>query len=247
MKALILSLSLMLSYSCTKYAEFSKDAVGVHINPVTMEISHLNEISWLVGTKKEEKVTQSFTFIVDMPKIKQADLDFLADQKGIDSWIVRLIVNRGSETQDLGSLYALFKPKKVARGSQGTGATSSVTLKVFYAAAYASERFRAFRCPAFGHNKRISSMNIKGENEEFSLSVSQSAPYNEKSHLVELTPTAFNAGNSLIGEYFVEIAPYDSQKRLVHASFKRIPMYISVEREDSVRVRSCDGIHPELQ
>jgi hypothetical protein len=247
MKALILSLSLMLSYSCTKYAEFSKGTVGVHIHPVTMEVSHLNEIPWLVGTKKEAKITQSFTFIVDLPKIRQADLDFLTDQKGIDSWIVRLIVNRGSETQDLGSLYALFKPKRVARSSQGTGATTSVTLKVFFAATYASERFRAFKCPAFGHNKRISSMGIKGENDEFSLTVSQSAPYNEKSHLVELTPTAFNAGNSLVGEYFVEIAPYDSKKKLVHSSFKRIPMYVSVEREESVRVRSCDGIHQELQ
>lgn len=246
MKAFILLLAALLS-SCTKYAEFSKSAVGVHISPVTMEVSHLNEIPWPVGQKKEEKITQSFTFIVDMPKIKQADLDFLTDQKGIDAWILRLIINRGSETQDLGSLYALFKPKRVSRGSQGTGATSSVTLKVFYAAAYASERFRAFKCPAFGHNKRISSMEVKGDNEEFSLSVSQAAPYNEKSHLVELTPTAFNAGNSLIGEYFIEIAPYDSQKKLVHSSFKRIPMYISVEREENVRVRSCDGIHPELQ
>lgn len=246
MKALILLL-IALTNSCTKYAEFSKDAVGVHISPVTMDISHLNEISWLVGQKKEEKITQSFTFIVDMPKIKQDDLLFLSEQKGIDAWIIRLIINRGSETQDLGSLYALFKPKKMSRGSQGTGATSSVTLKVFYAAAYASERFRTFKCPAFGHTKRISSMSIKGDNEEFSLSVSMTAPYNEKSNLVELAPTAFNAGNSLIGEYFVEIAPYDSQRKMVHASFKRLPMHISVEREENIRVKSCDGIHQEIE
>ena len=163
-----------------------------------MEISHLNQIEWHVGMNKEETITQSFTFIVDMPKIKQDDLDYLAEHRNVDSWILRLIVTRGSETQDLGSLYTLFKPTKIARGSQ-MGAASSVSLKVFYAAAYASERFRAFKCPAFGHNKTLASFEIAGANEEFSVSLGQVIPYNEKSHLVELTPSAFNGGNSLIG------------------------------------------------
>jgi hypothetical protein len=244
MKALFLTL--VLCYSCTKYADVSRDAIGIQIQPVNMEISHLNEIEWHVGQKKEETITQSFTFIVDMPKIRQDDLNYLAEHRNVDAWIMRLIVNRGSETQDLGSLYTLFNPTKVARGAQG-GAASSVTLKVFYAAAYASERFRSFKCPAFGHNKKVASMGISGENEDFSLTLGQVIPYNEKSHLVELTPSAFNGGNSLIGEYYVEIAAYDSKKKMIHSSFKRIPMHVGVAREESVRVKSCDGVHQEIQ
>ena len=239
-------LTLLLCYSCTRYSEVSRDAIGVQIKPVTMQISHLNEIEWHVGMKKEETITQSFTFIVDMPKIRQDDLDYLAEHRNVDAWIMRLIVNRGSETQDLGSLYTLFNPTKVARGAQG-GAASSVTLKVFYAAAYASERFRAFKCPAFGHNKKLASFEISGANEDFSLSLGQAIPYNEKSHLVELTPSAFNGGNSLIGEYFVEIAAYDSKKKMIHSTFKRLPMHVTVSREESIRVKSCDGIHQEIQ
>lgn len=244
MKALFLTL--ILCFSCTKYAEVSRDAIGIQIEPVQMEISHLNEIGWHVGMKKEEEITQSFTFIVDMPQIKQDDLEYLAEHRNVDAWILRLIVNRGSETQDLGSLYTLFSPTKVARGAQG-GAASSVTLKVFYAAAYASERFRAFKCPAFGHNKKIDTMAITGENEIFSLSLGQALPYNEKSHLVELTPSAFNGGNSLIGEYYVEIAAYDSKRKMINSAFKRLPMHVSVSREDTIRVKSCDGVHQELQ
>lgn len=244
MKALFLTL--LLCFSCTKYAEVSRDSIGIQIHPVQMEISHLNEIEWKVGLKKEEEITQSFTFIVDMPEIKQGDLDYLAANRSVDAWILRLIVNRGSETQDLGSLYTLFNPTKVARGAQG-GAASSVTLKVFYAAAYASQRFRAFKCPAFGHTKKLAAFEITGENEEFSLSLGQALPYNEKSHLVELTPSAFNGGNSLIGEYFVEIAAYDSKKKMIHSAFKRIPMHIAVTREETVRVKSCDGVHEEFK
>ncbi len=244
MKALFLTL--LLCYSCTKYAEVSKDAIGVHIHPIQMEMTHLNDIEWHVGMKKEETITQSFTFIVDMPKIKQSDLDFIAENRNVDAWILRLIVNRGSETQDLGSLYTLFNPKRTGRGTPG-GAASSVTLKVFYAAAYASERFRAFKCPAFSHNKKIVSMELAGTNEEFGISFGQAVPYNEKSHLVELTPSAFNGGNSLIGEYYVEIAAYESKTKMIHSAFKRLPMHVSVTREESVRVKSCDGIHMEIQ
>lgn len=244
MKALFLTL--LLCFSCTKYASFTKDAVGIQIEPVTMEVSHLNEVEWKVGLRKEETITQSITFIIDLPRVRTADLEYLTEQRNIDAWILRLIVNRGSETQDLGSLYALFKPKKVSRGVQA-GVASSVTMKVFYAAAYASERFRSFKCPAFGHSRKISKMAIKGDNEEFTISIGQAIPYLEKSHLVELTPSAFNGGNTLAGDYFIEIAAYDSKRKMILSSFKRIPMYVSVMAEDIVRVQSCDGVHTEIQ
>jgi hypothetical protein len=244
MKAMFLTL--LLCFSCTKYAEFNKDSVGIQIQPVTMGISHLNEVEWDVGLRKEETISQSFTFIIDLPRMKKEDLDYLTEQKGIDAWILRLIVTRGSESQDLGSLYALFQPKKVSRGVN-SGAPSSVTMKVYYAAAYASQRFRSFKCPAFSHNKKIASMDIMGSDEEFAINVGQATPYNEKSQLVELTPSSFNGGNSLVGNYFVEIAAYDSKKKMILSSFKRIPMYVKVSAEESIRIKSCDGIHPEIQ
>lgn len=239
-------LTLLLCFSCTKYASFNRDAVNIQIEPVNMKISHLNDVEWKVGLRREEEISQSFTFIIDLPRMKEEDLDYLNSHKGVDSWILRLIVSRDGQTQDLGSLYALWKPKKVSRGVEA-GAPSSVTMKVYYAAAYASQRFRAFRCPAFGHDKKISSMGISGSDDEFVISLGQAVPYQEKSQLVELTPSSFNGGNSLVGKYYVEIAAYDSNKRLILAPFKRIPMFIDVASEESVRVKSCDGIHSEIQ
>lgn len=244
MKALILTA--FLCFSCTRYAEIKKDAVGVEIAPVQMDISHLKEIEWNVGLKKEETVSQSFTFIVDLPKIKEDDVDYLVQNKSIDAWILRLIVNRGSEVQDLGSLYTLLRPERLGRGSSGDAPTS-VTFKVFYAAAYASERFRSFKCPAFGHDRKLKDIMISGENDDFSLPLGPSAPYNEKSHRVELTPTAFNGGNSLVGNYYVEIATYDSKKKIIHSPFKRIPVFVSVKSEERIQIASCGGIHQEYQ
>jgi hypothetical protein len=244
MKAIILTL--LLCFSCTRYASFSKDAVGLQIAPVAMEITHLNEVEWNIGARREETVSQSITFIVDLPRLRNADLEYLSKERGINAWLVRLIVSRGSETQDLGSLYSPFQPKKFSRGIN-PGSPSSVNLKIYYAAAYASERFRMLRCPVFSHNKNISKMGIRGVNEDFSLALGQAVPYLEKSQLVELSPSSFNAGNSLIGNYFIEIAAFDSNKKIILSSFKRIPMYVSVASEESVNVKSCQGVHPETK
>ena len=246
MKVLLI-LTLSLFYSCTKYADVSKGTAGVTVGPVTMELNRLNEIEWFVGKPKETHVTQSITFVVNMPTVRQDDLDYLTEHKGVNAWIMRLIVNRGSESQDLGSLYAPFRPSRITRGNKGVGAASSVSLKIYYAAAYASERFRAFNCPAFGHRAKISKMSINGSASEFNLSIDQITPYNEKSHLVELAPSSFNGGHSLIGEYFVEIAPYDSKKKVILSSFKRLPQSVVVAREDQINIKSCAGVHPEMQ
>ncbi len=243
MKALFLSV-LILS-SCTKYSKITKDAMGLRVTDVIMKIHNLKEVEWAIGLNKEAIVTQSIVFTVDMPKLDEDDLAHLTELKGVDSWIIRLIAQRGSEKQDLGSLYARFKPKKILRGQFG-GAPSNVTLKIYYAAAYPSERFRTFPCPAFSHTRRITDMKVQGEPTPFDLVFEQKVPYPEKVHLIELSPSAFNGGNSLAGEYFVEIAPYDSDKKVIHAGFKRIPMSVQVVLENNQAVESCLGVHPEM-
>ncbi len=245
MKALFLTL--LLSYSCTKYSPVSKDAMGVHITEIQMPIHHLNEIEWRVGQRKEDVVSQSITFIVDLPHIHEDDLKFLSEQKNINAWIVRVVSQKGSEKQDLGSLYTLFQGRQKTRGSGSGTAPSSVSIKIYYAAAYASERFRTFKCPAFSHNRRIKKMAIEGEDSLLSLSLGQAYPYQEKSQLVELNPSSFNAGHVMTGDYYIEIAPYNSITKKIHAPFKRIPQHVSISEEEQVNMKSCEGIHPEIQ
>jgi hypothetical protein len=240
-----LFLSLLLISSCTKYATFEKNAVGISIEPVSMEISHLNEIEWRVGPQKEA-LTQSVTFIVDLPKLKSDDLHYLTDQKSIDAWLLRIIARQNSKDQDIGSMYVLFKPVYAGRGAS-IGSTSSVSIRLMYAAAFMSERFRQFKCPAFAHNKKINSMKILGSNDDFSIQLSGAINYNDKAQMVGLRPTDFNIGHSIVGEYFVEIAAYDSRKKMILSSFKRIPMSVTVQSEEIIAVKGCEGVHPELQ
>lgn len=246
MKAFLI-LTLLLFYSCTDYSPLKSDPAGPRLEEVEMEITHLNEIEWFVGLKKEKKVSQSFTFIVDTPRVKEEDLDSLHKNRSIDSWIIRLIVERPNETQDLGSLYVPFKKISKTRAANDGSAPTSATLKIYYAAAYASERFRAFRCPAFGHNLKIKNMKVEGENTPFDILMDKMIPYGEKSQKVELSASSFNGGNSLIGKYFLEIAPYNSEQKMIRANFKRLPSYIAVTKEVHIPLKSCEGVHMELQ
>lgn len=242
------ALCLLLLFSCTKYASVTRDSVGTLVQDVEMEIYQLNDVDWFVGKKKEHKITQSITFYVTMPKVSEDDLRFLTEQKAIDSWIVRLILVRAGKTQDLGSLYTLFQPiSKGRRSTVPAGPATSVTVKIYYAAAYASERFRAFRCPAFRHDKRISSMSLSGENTPFEIAIQGGVPYLEKSQLIELTPSSFNGGHTLVGEYFLEIAPYSTKTKQIFSAFKRLPMSVQVKEEEAVTIASCAGEHPEIE
>jgi hypothetical protein len=242
MKALILTLLLCLS--CTQEAELTKDAFSLRLKNAMTDLGQLHEITWWVGKRFEGKITQSITFIVDLPRLKNSDLKILKE-RGVDAWIVRVIQVKGSESQDLGSLYAPFEPRKVARNFTGSMA-HSLSFKIFYAAAFASERFRRLQCPAFGHDKRIESFSIKGEKMPLEIVIGPMIPYREKSQLVHPTPGAFNGGNELKGEFHLEIAPYNAEKKVIFGGFVRLPRHISVDKEVSVFVESCKGLQQEI-
>jgi len=54
-----------------------------------MEVSYLKEADWKVGEKKEATVTQSISFLIDMPKVSEEDLAYLTSQHKVDAWIIR--------------------------------------------------------------------------------------------------------------------------------------------------------------
>jgi hypothetical protein len=240
-----LLVSLLLLSACTRYAELKREATPT-VDGIRMDISELREIKWLIGKYRDTRVTQSFTFTVGLPRLPKDDLDYLTKHFGVDAWILRLIVYKGSERQDLGSLFTPFRASKVLRGSSGTAPTK-VSLKVYYAAGFASERFRTFNCPAFGHNKRLRELNVIGTDSTFALPITFPVTYRERSQQVALTPSSFNAGHTLAGEYYVEIAPYNSQTRQIYGEFKRIPRFVQVSGEEQVKVESCAGVHPERE
>lgn len=248
MKA-FLFLIIALLYSCRQSVEVKDGPGGIQINNIDVNLSHLNEVEWHVGVPRRTKtVTQSFTFLIDLPKISESDMDLIMKHRKTDSWILRLIFEQGGKVQDLGSMYTPFKNAHTAsRGQISSTSPSSASMKVYYAAAYASERFRAMSCPPFGHNRRIKKMSIMGEETPIQLELNNSSPYSEKSQLNDLAPSSFNAGLNLVGNYYVEIAAYNSQDKMINSHFVRIPEHIEVKSEEQLHIHGCEGVHQELR
>jgi len=240
-------LILLLAVSCTKYAPVIKDQIGVRIENIELNIKELQDITWKVGKFREYKVSQGLFVVIEVPNLSEEDLDYLSKQKNVDAWIVRVIVQRGSEAQDLGSLYAPFRSAKFAGDASSRGSPTQVALKIHYAASFASERFRKFTCPAFGHTKRLDKFQLTGDQKPITVTFDQQIPYEEKSQKVELNPSGFNAGHSLVGNYFFEIAPYNQKDKIILSSFRRLPVYVEVLSEETQDLPSCTGLHPEFE
>jgi hypothetical protein len=238
---------LLLISSCTRYAEVTRDSVNTRIQGMELNLSALKEGVWKVGEHRSIKVSDSFSFMLELPKLRDDDMEYLSQKVGINGWIIRVIFRKGSGEQDLGSSYTLFKKPQSGRTARGGGPAGMVHIKIFYAAKFASERFRTFKCPAFGHNKRITQIEIRGEPTPIDLSATQVSAYEEKSQLIGLHPSSFNAGHSLVGDYYVEIAPYDPGRKQIYSEFKRLPQYISVKSEELIQVKGCEGVQSELQ
>lgn len=239
-------LTILLLFACSRSSTLNRDGLEATLEDVTMDISHVDVVSWNVGLKKEAEVSQSFSFMIEMPQLKDDDVDYLLKQKNVDSWIIRLIQYRGSERLDLGTLMVPFQPKQITRAIT-SGPASHVFLKIFYAAAYASERFRSAKCPPFGHDKKITSVEVRGDNSSFTIPVGPAVNFGEKPQLIELTPSSFNGGHDLKGEYRLEIAPYNAKKKLVFGSFRPLPRWVEVETEERVTVDSCKGVRTESE
>jgi len=244
----LLFLSFLLLISCKPTPELSREAMGARLDKLELEVKSLKEIKWLVGKKLEAEVTQSLVMQVDLPSLDESQLKLLQEYSKSDSWIVRVILERGRERQDLGALYAPFHPKShYARGSNSSSTPSTVAIRIFYAAAFASERFRAMKCPPFGHDKRVTDFQISGKTQPQSLILNLSRSYPEKVQLVDLTPSSFNGGHTLVGNYFFEIAGYDSRTKTIQSEFLRLPENVSIKSEESQSIPTCHDQIIELK
>lgn len=219
------------------------------LKDVEMKLSNLNDIDWKVGTpKKNSVVTQSIVFSVELPYLDEASRETLYKRYGMDGWILRLTQKVGSQQIPMGEVYAPMAGIKNQRNKNvEIKQTKSVSIKIFYAAAYMSERFRTFNCPAFGHNRKVSDMEIFGDFSLLNLPIKSPEKFNSTPMIAELNPAAFNAGHSLVGDYFVEVALFSLKNKTLGTSFTPLKEIIRIGTEEKISVNGCAGVHQELK
>jgi hypothetical protein len=243
----LLYLSVLLGLSgCSKEVTISRDGVGVSLKHAQWGISSLAEAKWKVGKYLSNTVSKNLNLVLSLPKIDSDDVLFLQTTYGVDAWLVRIIQsNSMSSRMELVTIYAPFRARQSGR-SNGRLMTS-LSFNFTYAASAISERFRRFNCPAFSHDKRLNKWEIAGEEIPIEIQVRPGERFEEKLKLSELVPATLNIGNTMVGEYFIEVALFNTSQKQTYSSFQRLPFSLKVLSEDSIVVDGCAGVHEEIK
>ena len=85
-----------------------------------------------------------------------------------------------------------------------------------------------------------------GEEKPIEILIRPESRFDEKLKLNELVPTTLNVGNSMVGEYYIEVALFNTAQKKIFSSFQRLPFHLKVLSEDSIVVDGCAGVHKEI-
>jgi hypothetical protein len=231
---------------CSKESVLLRDGVGIRLTEAQWGISSMTEVKWKVGKNFSNTISKNLNLVLSLPRIDSDDVMFLQTTYGIDAWLVKIIQSNSlSSRMELVIIYAPFRVQR--NGRAGGRMMESLSFNFTYAAAAISERFRRFNCPAFSHDKRLKKWEIIGEEKPLEILVRPDAHFDEKLKLSELVPATLNVGNSMIGEYYIEVALFNTAQKQLYSSFQRLPFNIKVFSEDSIVVDGCAGVHEEIQ
>jgi hypothetical protein len=230
---------IILLVSCSADVKLVDEDNNYFIDGLDLEVKKYKEIPWKVGVDKEQTITMGLALITDVPLMSSDDYQKLEAKHGVDSWIYQFIKRNNGKNTVLG--YASIPLRRVTRS------LDNFTSFIFYSAAAASTSYRSFRCPAFGHNKKV--------NKFFLNYLSKDKP---KVYLgmrdviradvggLDSFPLDFDGGDSLVGDYFVRVALWNSTNKRTYSRWFIVDGVVSIESEQPTFIKSCVGINEEI-
>lgn len=243
MKSLLLISIFILFSSCTKKSEVIYSGQRVIIKPTKSGISDVDIIKWNVGMMRNITVSRGVQITVDFPVIAKEHLRFLVDKYGVDSWIIKVKRKGMMRNETMGYLYVpiiLPGQKNLMRINQ----LSTGSFKVFYAASAVSSRFSNLPCPAFNHDLLIEKVELTSSDPLVTnITVS---PVEEQRILAKVEEfnyahTTINGGKELRGDYFLEIAFYNKERKVKLSNFIELPGVGKIVREKSIPITGCEN------
>ncbi|MBT3980715.1 MAG: hypothetical protein HOE90_05130 [Bacteriovoracaceae bacterium] len=242
-----LLLLLGLYASCAKHSEVTiKDGIA-NVFIENAEIIKAKEKPWssLKGGFNR-KISRGLFIQFRIPRLKRDDLKKLAEEFHVDSWIIETEKIIKGHRARVGTIYI---PLFTNRGYRGKikirpNEVERANLQVNYRAASVAPSHTRFKCPPYGHRKKIENIEIRdisfNQPGKITLSVFYKKDYyNHRVEKFTLGPNPFNGGDVLIGEYRFKIAMYSSSKKKILSNYHYFPQQVEVTREKDVHIDNC--------
>lgn len=242
---LISILILLFLASCSDYEPVTYNGNNFFLGVNNFKIVDTTINVWRVGPLRNIEISKGVTATIEFPEFDQENLDKLITDFNVNSWLIRIRKRAYSVNTTLGHIYIpLIIPgtgsdKKYRRNQMKRGAVS-----LFYAAAAVSKRFENSPCPAFNHDKLIK----KAYSESFSPESDQlHSGVMENSYVAALVTefnyggNVLNAGESLTGEYEIDVALYNHKTKERITNFVTMKNAIVVSDEARIGIRGCEG------
>ncbi len=201
-------------FSCNEYAPIQNTPSGIFVTASQLKIdNYVNEI-WRVGPLKRQKVSKGFRLDITFPYLKRSDLDTLLKEYGVNAWLIKIRKRAYSVNTVLGYLYIpLIIPGIQGKSKYRRHQIKQGAISVYYAAAAISKRFENFICPAFDHNKTLDDVEIDDRTismDRFFAGRQTDTYVAAKVEKFSYSGNTLNGGQSLEGEYTIQVAMYNS-------------------------------------
>ena len=245
-----LILILLLLTSCISATKVSKNKFNHYlISSEDLELDSFRVIDWMLFNSKKTVLHQGFQVKLNLPLISNSDLKKLGQARGVDSYIVRVGHQIRGASYIMGHMeIPFYRYTRSLRDKKITGrkfiGVKKTYFQINYRAASLIPRSIHFECPPLFHRLKIGEIKSKAfppSGQGFILGPlsEQRIPSDPLKFIAQ--SAIFKGQRSLLGIYYFELAFYDSSRKMVVSNFVRVPDYIEVLREDSVKMLECDN------
>lgn len=115
---------------------------------------------------------------------------------------------------------------------------------VYYAASSISTRLDSLPCPALNHRLLIDDGEVVSDNSQEKLwaaSPVDRKTMSAKVHQISYSPITLNGGMSLIGDYYIDLAMYNTNTKIRSSAWLPISNYLAIKKEEEIVIKGCEN------
>ncbi|TNF30947.1 MAG: hypothetical protein EP319_03750 [Deltaproteobacteria bacterium] len=253
MKKFFLLILLFFLNSCQEYSQFNEVNGTITILPTESKIEDIQIVKWRVGPRRKQLVSKGIEIRMKFPILSSESLEHLIEKSNVNAWLVTIRRNNlvREEVMERAFIPLVIPGTDKSRYKARIRQMKNGYVRVFYADAAVSHRFADFSCPAFKHNKLITSVQIEEiapQNSPIILSPHRKDKILAKVNEFSYQPEPVNGEKSLEGRYSIEIALYNSKTKTVLSNSYRYAQYAVVENEKEVPITGCENFEiPDIK